>query len=236
MILSQCSIGVVTCPRHGIAVEINNACEDCIADRPTRAPKLWPGERVVILGGGCSLTPEDVEFCRGKARVIAIKEAYLLAPWADVLYACDAKFWRFYDGAQTFTGLKYTIEQDPAQEQHTAWPGVHILKNTGQEGLELDPSGLRTGYNSGYQAVNLAVHLAGPTEIVLLGFDMWSGPNGQNWFGPHPNHVDSPYPIFLQAFQSLVEPLKAAGVRVVNSSRVTVMNSFPRVPLEEALA
>jgi len=202
-----------------------------------RVERLWSGERVVILGGGCSLTDDDVEFCRGKARVIAIKEAYLLAPWADALYGCDPKFWRFYEGAPTFTGLKYTIAQDPAQEQHTAWPGLQVLRNTGQDGLEVDPSGLRTGFNSGYQAINLAFHLAGPTQIVLLGFDMWAGPDGhQNWFGPHPNHVDSPYPIFLQAFRSIEEPLADAGVQVLNASRFTVMNSFPRVPLEEALA
>lgn len=204
-------------------------------------PKLWPGETAVILGGGSSLKPEDVRFCQGKARVIAVKEAHLLAPWADVLYAGDAKWWRGYRGAPTFAGLKYTIEQDPNEEAIGDWPGVRILRNTGQHGLERDPTGLRTGYNSGYQALGLAVHF-GVARVVLLGFDMWRGPSGdQNWFDRFPHlvqshHVPSPYPLFQQAFASIVEPLKQAQVEVVNASRWTMLTVFPYLSLEEALA
>lgn len=200
--------------------------------------RIWPGETIVILGGGPSLTREDAEYCRGKAKVIAIKEAAVCsfpgivppAPWADVLYACDAKWWLFEKGATGFPGLKFALAP-----QH-AWPGVQALKNTGSDGLELDPAGLRTGNNSGYQAINLAVHL-GAARVLLLGFDMWSGPDGEhNWFGPHPNHVRSPYPLFLQRYASIVEPLTAAGVEVINCSRQTQLKAFPRMPLEEALA
>lgn len=195
--------------------------------------KIWLGETVVILGGGSSLTREDVDFCRGKARVIAIKEAVQLAPWADALYAADYKYWSFYKGVPEFRGLKFAIEQ--TETPPIEWPDVQVLRNTGEHGLELDPSGLRTGFNSGYQALNLAVHL-GAARIVLLGFDCWRGPTGeQNWFGAHPNHTQSPYPIFLQAFATIAEPLAEAGVDVVNASRFTVLTSFPRVPLEEAL-
>jgi hypothetical protein len=194
-------------------------------------PRLWPGETVVVIGGGSSLTPDDVAFCRGKARVIAIKEAIELAPWADALYACDDKWWRFHAGYPAFTGLKFALEP-----QSVAWPGVQVLRNAGDDGLELDPTALRTGHNSGYQAVNLAVHL-GVSKIVLLGFDMWRGPSGkQNWFDKPGLHVDSPYPLFLMRFASIVEPLKAAGVEVVNASRFTVLTAFPRVLLEEALS
>jgi hypothetical protein len=185
----------------------------------------------VILGGGSSLTPEDVNLCRGKARVLAIKEAHLLAPWADCLYAGDAKWWRGYRGAQKFTGLKYTIAQDPNEEPMGDWPGVQVLQNTGTDGLEAEPTGLRTGYNSGYQAIGLAVHL-GVRRIVLLGFDCWTGPSGkQNWFeglsASREGRITCrvPYPIFLQAFASLVEPLKqAASVEVVNATRWTMLN------------
>lgn len=206
---------------------------------PVTVPRLWPGETVVILGGGSSLTPADVAYCRGKAHVIAIKEAFQLAPWAEVLYAADAKWWRHFQGAPLFAGRKYSIEQDSSQPptDWSQWPAVHVLRNTGVDGLELEPTGLRTGYNSGYQAINLAYHLAGATKIILLGFDMWTGPSGQqNWFGDHPLHTKSPYPLFLQAFKSLEAPLTAAGVHVVNASRFTVLDSFPRVSLEEAFA
>jgi hypothetical protein len=211
-----------------------------IAPPLVSVPRLWPGETAVIIGGGSSLTPENVAFCRGKAKVIAVKGAFLLAPWADVLYAGDAKWWRGYRGAQEFTGLKYTIEQDPKEEQLGDWPGVQVLRNTGTDGLELAPTGLRTGYNSGFQAIGLAVHF-GVSRVILLGFDMWCGPQGhQNWFDTFPHlvkshHVQSPYPLFIQAFTSLVEPLKNARVEVVNATRWTMLTAFPYLDLEEAL-
>lgn len=218
-------------------VRASAVVEHPVVRPPVRVPKLWPGETVVLIGGGSSLALSDVTYCRDKAKVIAIKEAYLLAPWADGLYAAEQKWWRHYDGAPTFHGLKYAIEHDETIEtaEWSAWPDVQVLRNTGTEGLELDPTGLRTGFNSGYQALGLATHL-GAAKVVLLGFDCWSGPDGQqNWFGRHPNHLPSPYPLFLQAFASISEPLKAAGVEVVNASRFTVLTAFPRVALEATL-
>jgi len=43
-------------------------------------PRLWPGETFVCLASGPSLTQADVDYCRGKARVIAIKDVLHLAP------------------------------------------------------------------------------------------------------------------------------------------------------------
>jgi len=223
-----------------------------------RVPRLWPGETVVCLGGGSSLTAADAAFCRDKAHVIAVKEAGCCripghvapAPWADVLYAADEKYWRFVKGAPEFAGLKYSIQQDAFEARlknrlptdwelggwAMAWPDVQVLLDAGEDGLELDPTGLKTGNNSGYQAINLAVHL-GAAKIVLLGFDMWRDPSGhQNWFGPHPTHLESQFALFLHKFQSIVEPLKAAGVTVLNASRFTILNTFPRVVLEDVFA
>src|SRR3990167_1952589 len=112
-------------------------------------PHLWPGSTIVGMGGGPSLTPEDVDAVRDRAHVIAVNDAYRLAPWADVLYAADAKWWRWHQGVPTFPGLKYTVQPEAA-----VWPGVQVLQNTGERGVEIDPRGLRTGRNSGYQAMN----------------------------------------------------------------------------------
>lgn len=192
--------------------------------------KRWPGCTMVIFGGGPSLTESDVRYVGERshlARTIAIKEAYLLAPWADVLYACDVSWWRYYQGAPTYTGLKYTLE--------APYPGVVQLENTGESGLELEPTGLRTGFNSGAQAINLAVHL-GAVRILLLGFDCWRAPDGRsNWFTTKRVHMESPYPVFLQAFAAMVEPLKAAGVEVINCSRTTILRAFPRAELQDVL-
>ena len=194
-----------------------------------RVPKLWPGATVAILGGGPSLTIADVEAVRGRARVIAINNSYTLALFADVLYGCDAKWWDWHRGAPTFPGLKYTIEP-------TKWPDVQVLKNTGPLGLELAPTGLRTGFNSGYQSINLAVHL-GAARILLLGYDLSDGPDGRcHWHPPHPDRMASPYHAMLTAFPSLVQPLADLGVSVVNCSRRTILDAFPKGTLDEELA
>jgi hypothetical protein len=144
-------------------------------------PQLCPGGTVVCLAGGPSLTQADVDYCRGKATVIAINDAYRLAPWADVLYACDKRWWDWHKGVGSFKGLKYALQR-PALK----WPGVQILQNTGPHGLELKRNAVRNGKNSGYQAMNVAVHL-GAKRIVLLGYDMHIPQGGpSHWFGEHP--------------------------------------------------
>lgn len=188
-------------------------------------PRLWPGETVVCVGTGPSLTPADVEACRGRARVIVVNNAYQIAPWADVLYAADEKWWAWHQGAPPFEGLKYTI--DP---QRRAWPGLTVLRNAGPLGLESNPTGLRTGYNSGYQAINLAVHF-GASRIVLLGYDMM----GDHFFGSHPDKTRPPFAPCLRAFATLPAPLTAAGVEVLNATRRTALTAFPCVALETIL-
>lgn len=196
-------------------------------------PRLWPGETVVCIGTGPSLTPEDVAYCQGKAHVIAIKHAVEWAPWADVLYACGSdgsKWWtRNREAVEAFGGLRYTL--DPAAER---W--AQVLAQTGVTGLETEPTGIRTGRNSGYQAINLAVHF-GARRIVLLGYDMQ--PDAQDrdhFFGQHWHGSRVPFRVFTDLFASLVEPLCALGVEVLNATRRTALTCFPRVTLAEALA
>lgn len=195
--------------------------------RPT-VPRLFPGKTVVCLGTGPSLTQEDVDRVRGKATAIAINDAFRLAPWAEVLYACDSKwwYWHWLKGAREFAGLKFAL--DPPAKQYA---GVQVLRNTGEGGLELDPTALRNGRNSGYQAINLAVHL-GAARIVLLGYDM----RGDHFFGRHPDASRPPFNVCLKHYASLVDPLKRLGVEIVNCTRKTALECFPRRPLEEVLA
>lgn len=185
-------------------------------------PRLWPNETVVCVGTGPSLTQADVDLCRERARVIVVNDAYRLAPWAEVLYAADDKWWAWHKGAPDFAGLKYTIA--PTRR---AWPGLVALRNTGPHGLERDPSGLRTGFNSGYQAINLAVHL-GAARVVLLGYDM----TGDHYFGSHPDKTRPPFVPCLKAFATLRDPLAEAGVTVVNATRRTALTTFPCIVIE----
>lgn len=198
-------------------------------------PRDWPGATVVCLATGPSLTAEDVDYCRGKARVIAINDAYTLAPWADVLHASDAKWWKWHHGVPTFTGPKYAVEHSAWFKHRDRYPDVIRLRKTGAAGLELDPAGLRTGNNSGYQAINLAVHY-GAARILLLGYDMKLRGSKSHFFGEHPDGSKADYTRqFVPQFQTLVKPLANAGVQVINCTRETALLCFPRAELREAL-
>lgn len=200
------------------------------AASPVTVPRLWPGETIAILASGPSLAPADVaRVLAAGLHIIAIKEAQRLAPAADVLYACDSKWWRHFGPSLCgFNGLRYALETTPYAQQ---------LRNSGMTGLDLDPTALRTGKNSGFQAVNLAVHL-GAARVILLGFDMQTGKTGDHFFGAHryPGASVPKYLDFRECFQTIVAPLKAAGVEVLNATPDSALDAFPRVSLDEALA
>lgn len=192
------------------------------------AQRIWPGETVVCIATGPSLTHEDVASVRGRARVIAVNDAYQLAPWADCLYAADGKWWRWHQGVPGFAGLKFSINE--RADQNRSKLGAVILKNAGRRGLSLSPTGLTTGSNSGYQAINLAVHF-GAQRIVLLGYDM----RGRHFFGEHPDKTVPPFDRSIAAFATLVAPLALLGVEVVNCTPNSALTCFPTASLRECL-
>jgi hypothetical protein len=185
---------------------------------------------VLCIGGGPSLTREDVAFTRGRVdATVAINNAYQLAPWAEVLYAADAKWWRWHEGAPTFSGLKFCLTDNVKQF------GVPVLQSTGERGLEPEPTGLRTGRESGYQAINLAVHL-GATRILLLGYDMQRGPNGEHhWHPNHPEQFDAKFGDALHFYPSMLVPLTQLGVEVINCTRRSALETFPCARLQDVI-
>jgi hypothetical protein len=183
----------------------------------------------VCLATGPSLTQVDVDYCRGRARVLAIKDAIQFAPDADCWYGCDAKVWQHYGDRIMFAGPKYTLDPKAAR-----W--AQVLQNTGFTGLERAPTGLRTGKNSGFQAINLAVHF-GVRLIVLLGYDLQADARGRTHVLPRPySQIVSSFLEFLPLFATLVAPLAALKIRIVNASRTSALTCFPRLSLAEALA
>jgi hypothetical protein len=57
-----------------------------------------------------------------------------------------------------------------------------------------------------------------------------------HWFGEHPRGAPPPFAKMLQAFPTLVAPLAARGVEVVNCTPTTALRTFPQRPLHECLA
>lgn len=117
-------------------------------------------------------------------------------------------------------------------------------------GLSFEPETLKTGHawkddhitvggNSGYQALNLAAQL-GFKRIILLGYDMKPGPNGElHHHGDHPEPLNNPDSIkfehWREGFKTTLPDLKRAGISVINCTRDTALDCFPKVNLRHAL-
>ena len=186
----------------------------------------------VCIASGASLTKEDVEFCKGKAKVYAVKECRHLAPWADVLYAADQDWWELNKGCPDFAGEKWTVCEQ-GDEKVALKYGLNYLHFKPNDKWSFDPTYLATGGNSGFQAVNLAV-LQGAARVILLGYDMGHehGTPKHWWTGQYER------PIRSSNFQEWIEKFNAAAplipVPVLNATRKTNLRCFARVPIEEA--
>jgi hypothetical protein len=178
---------------------------------------------------------------------IAINNSYLLAPWADVCYFADAYWWAEHRNRPAFidfAGEKCTIRNfDRAIEIQDA--AVHMLRNfhvdiNGREmhghGLSNDPGALVTGRHSSYQALNLAI-LAGAKTIILLGMDGRPAPNGKtHWHAGHKEPTpQEAYAEYRKSWSAGENAIEAAGVRVINASPGSGIDSFEKMPLSEAL-
>lgn len=224
----------------------------------------WKGGTVVLIGGGPSLTREQVEQVRAaqagwRVQCIAINDAYLWAPWADILYFADASWWAQHTAGVAKPMIKLSAEQVcerfaafagqkcsiQSQQPNIADDAVHILKNARTDpngrgihatGLSLDPCALVTGSNGGWQATNLAV-LAGAQTIILLGIDGQPAADGRtHWSGGHrePTSQES-FAAYRRSFSAGEAALKEAGVRVINCSPGSAIG-FEKMAIEEALA
>lgn len=197
-------------------------------------PRDWDGSPAVVIASGPSLTQDDVDFCRGRARVVAVNDCWWLAPWADALYAADFYWWQHHGGVPDFAGEKWCGDR----EAHRVY-GIPLANTTRMPaGYSFDPETLgRLGGNSGGQAVNLAI-LRGADPVVMLGFDMQATGGRKHWFGDHPGRLNrrQHFGEWVAAMDGGYRTLVARGIRVINASRETALKAYPRMTIQEALS
>jgi hypothetical protein len=176
----------------------------------------------VCIATGASLTQDQVDYVRGKAKVYVVSDAYRLAPWADVLYSCDFQWWNYHK--PEFAGEKWTISDRAASEF-----GINHITQ-GDIEFSLDKSKLGTGGNSGFQAINLA-YLQGATKIILLGFDY---KDHGHFFGDHPSPLSrgSDYARWLG---NINDAAKIIPITVINCSPGSAIKCFPQMDIRDAL-
>jgi hypothetical protein len=165
-----------------------------------------------VLATGPSMSQAVADSMRGRCRVVAVSNAYELAPWADALAANDAAWWTEHPKARLFEGQKFSAQ--------------HV------KGLTRFASSARSDSNSGLLGLEVARHL-GATRVLLLGFDM----HGPHYFGPHPaplkNTPHARFEVFKRQFQ--LWGRQHPRVEVINCTPGSQLDCFPRGVLKEVL-
>jgi hypothetical protein len=187
------------------------------------------------VGSGPSLIQADIDLAYDSgAHLLAINDAWrLTGPRASVLFAADGEWWKWNRDVPDTDLPWHRWACDPDAQLYRR--SVHIVNYNGKEGLETEPSSIRTGGHSGYMAINMAVHF-GARLIVLLGYDLKPTDGKHHFFGDHPNGHHLNYAYRRGVYETLAAPLAALSIRIVNASRSTALTAFPQCVLTDALA
>lgn len=207
----------------------------------TRTVKLREGwETVVCVASGPSLSAEQLEPVRlareaGRVRVVGVNNTYRLAPWVDVVFAVDLLWWKKHHAdVKARAPRAETVTQDASA--HKQFDLRTRIRGAASDGLGMHE--IHTGGNGGHAAVNLA-YLWGAKRIVLLGYDMKLGPNGErHWHADHPAPCIQTqlFDHWIRRFESTARDLKKLGIEVLNCTPGSALPWFKRCTIDEALA
>lgn len=211
-------------------------------ERPDWYPK-WDGRCVAVIGGGASVKRSEVDSLQGRLPVVTINESWQLAPWADALYSCDAKWWKIRRAEwPKFKGLKITADPVAAQEfkelkqlnfQPTT-PGQYTRH------LLMDKYGeIGTGQGSGFQVINWLAQLD-VKGIALLGYDGCIIDNKVHWHGNHPEQLSNPdqstFISWKRWLENAAPKLAERGIEVLNCSMHSTIGCFLRIETAATMA
>lgn len=158
------------------------------------------------------MSRELAESVRGN-RVCVVGNTYELAPWADVLVANDAKWWRLHPEAHGFAGRKFSANKIAGVEQ-------------------IQPNTYGSRSNSGVLALDCLRNL-GATRVVLLGFDM----HGSHFFGKYTNGCantnDQRRRIHLAQYARWAK--RNQDIQVINCTPGSALQCFPMARLDDYL-
>lgn len=170
-------------------------------------------------------------------RVIAIKKNIELAPFADVVYGCDAPWWQSVQFLPSFKGLKLAYDGAVCNNE-TGIQKVDI-PDPASLGLLFDKVGtVGAGGNSGFQALNLAMQF-GACRIMLIGFDAHLR-DGEHWYGRN-NWMKASNPDaynvqkWVKALNLVAPVIAKRGVEVINASVCSDVHCFPKMKIDQAL-
>lgn len=170
-----------------------------------------------VVATGESLKPEPA-LVTAKIKhlpTVAVANAYVFAPWAKALVACDRTWWQKHPEALGFPGEKWCANGSTRGVLQMRGPGIYTNTNSGLLGLM---------YAVGQ----------GAKRVLLLGIDM----KGTHYFGRYTNGCENTaagrFPFFIKQFEDFKQ--RIPGVQVINCSLDSALDCFTKMSLDDALA
>jgi len=174
---------------------------------------------VVILGSGPSLTTEDIDDC-WHLPCVAVNTTWQKARFCEVIFAGDHRWW--CDNAESIDIPAHRVSLSSNSERQ--YNATRFKSKVG----------INAGYNSGAVAIEYAI-VNGADRVILLGMDC-SVKLGEHHHGKHPkspNPNEKKCALWKTQFMSVRKCYPTADV--INCSRYTELDMFPRMELECAL-
>jgi hypothetical protein len=194
-------------------------------------PQRWAQKTVIVAASGPSL-PLTVPISADRHILLVVNSTYQRFLNAHVLYAGDHLWWKgmHADVFARFKGEKWTQDSTSAERYK-----LNRIKGINKTGL--GHQFIHLNGNSGFQAINLAF-LFGARRMLLIGFDMKLGPNGEkHWHPDHPAPMvqGQTFGEWMHKGATLAKDLAAAGCEVINCTPGSAMSCFPMGTLEKEL-
>jgi len=188
--------------------------------QPDSVQAPWWGE-VWIVAGGSSCARFDFSRLSGK-QVLCVNEAIFLSLkgpsrtcMATAVFSADPDWvGRRRPFLEIYAGEKYACLALDAHPECAGISGMTYLQRAHFNGLAENSAFLCMGGNSGYAAINLAVHKR-VREIHLVGYDM--------------NPADDvKYEQWIPRFRTMLPQLNARSIKVVNHNKRSFIDAFPK--------
>lgn len=204
----------------------------------------WDDMPVLLIGTGFSLEGFDLNRLRGLGHVIAVKEAWQLLDFYEVLFGGDLNWPRRsgkFDSLSEIakTGRLWMSMPEDQIKRLVHIPGAHMVRKIPShvEGFCEVPDTVHMGYTSGFAALNFAYHRR-PRHIFLFGYDyrsldgQWHTKGLNPWYSRTNN---SNWNTWAGNFKTVCPQLERAGIDVVNVGLDSIIAAFEKVTHEQAI-
>lgn len=179
----------------------------------------------LVIAPGPSMQRDDLDALRPVVhKAVAVNCAVFYAPWADVAFATDAVWWRYYGPKIAwFKGKR--VSRSYRSHDVEQWRGKWK----------------RTGGNSGHMAIQYTVD-HGATQVAIIGFDQQKTDGKAHCHADHPRYVGGQctnmanaggIAAWPKAMEATAKDLRERHVEVINLSRETALTCFPRLSVEQ---